>query len=95
MKLAQLSHPDDDPPLVREACFYVGWQLRSPDSWEYKNILTGEESEVELDKLIEAVKQKHEAIQVAKNNQNSDRITTNAQSARTKAAYGNTAKSVS
>ena len=74
MQLEALTSPNDDPALVREKCFDVGWHLRSPDSWEYINIWTRESGEVELSKLIEAVKRKHEAIQACKNNPNGDRI---------------------
>ena len=74
MQLEALNPPNDDPALVRGACFYVGWLLRSPDSWEYINIWTRESGEVELSKLIEAVKRKHETIQACKNNPNGNRI---------------------
>lgn len=62
MKLESLTHPDDDPQLIREACFYVGWQLRSRDSWQYRNIFTNEEGEVTIKALIEAVKAKREQL---------------------------------
>ena len=78
MKLEALTSPDDDPALVRNACHYVGWLLRSPDSWEYINIWTRENGEVELSKLIEAVKRKHEAMEDLKNPQRRiDRISAN------------------
>jgi hypothetical protein len=80
MKLEALSHPNDDPALVRSACFYVGWYLRSPDSWEYFNIWTQETDTVTISELIKAVRIKYEAIQASKNNQTGARDTTNIKS---------------
>ncbi len=64
LALQELSAISDNPELIRKGCFYVGWQLRSFDSWEYRNLFTQEESEVKLSELIEAVKAKYENLQI-------------------------------
>ena len=79
MQLEALTSPNDDPALVREKCFDVGWHLRSPDSWEYINLfprttLESRDGVVTIPTLIEAVKRKHEAMEACKNNPNGDRI---------------------
>lgn len=61
-KLSQLTHPNDDPALVREACFYVGWMLKSPDSWEYRNVFTGETGEVAIADLVLAIQAKRDRL---------------------------------
>ena len=53
---------DTESEVIRKACFYVGWQLRSPNSWQYRNIWTGEDGEVTLELLIKAVNEKRQAI---------------------------------
>jgi hypothetical protein len=68
MRLETLTHPSDDPSLVRDACYYVGWYLRSPDSWEYFNIWTQQWDLVTIPELIEAVRAKHETLQARKSN---------------------------
>ena len=83
MQLEALTSPNDDPALVRNACFYVGWLLRSPDSWEYINLFPQTISEsrdgvVTIPTLMEAVKRKHEAMEDLKNPQRRiDRISAN------------------
>ena len=74
MQLEALNHPNDDPALVRNACHYVGWLLRSPDSWEYINLfprttLESRDGVVTIPTLIEAVKIKHETLEDLKNPQ--------------------------
>ena len=69
MQLEALTSLSDNPDLIRRACFYVGWQLRSPDSWEYRDVFTGLEGIVTLTGLIKATKEKREAIQNLKNPQ--------------------------
>lgn len=68
-KLEQLTTLSDNPDLIRRACFYVGWQLRSPDSWEYRDVFTSKEGVVTLTELINKVQEKREAIQNLKNPQ--------------------------
>ena len=83
MQLEALNHPNDDPALVRNACFYVGWLLRSPDSWEYINLFPQSVNEsrdgvVTIPTLIEAVKRKHETLEDLKNPQRrANRISAN------------------
>jgi hypothetical protein len=60
MQLESLTHPDDNPELVRKACFEVGWKLRSPNSWEYINIWTQESDVVTIPELIKAIQAKRE-----------------------------------
>lgn len=94
--LQELSAIADNPELIRKGCFYVGWQLRSPDSWEYRNLFTHEESEVSLDKLIEALNEKREAIQNLANPQASDqRLGANKQIRNTYSTNGKASKAVS
>jgi len=62
MKLETLTHPDDDRELVRNECFEVGWKLRSPDSWEYDNIFTGDRDTVTIPELIQAVNAKRDRL---------------------------------
>ena len=62
MKLEALNHPGDAPQLVRDACFYVGWQLRSPDSWGYIDIFTQNSGTVTLPELIKAVETKRDRL---------------------------------
>ena len=101
MKLESLTSPDDDPALVREKCFEVGWLLRSPDSWEYINLFpqTINESRdgvVTIPELIKAVKRKHETIQNLKNPQaNNDRISADKSVKHSRSAHGKASKSVS
>ena len=61
-KLKDLTHPDDNPNLVRQACFFVGWHLRSPNSWIYTNVFTGISDEVTIPKLLEAVQAKRDRL---------------------------------
>ena len=69
MQLEALTSLSDNPDLIRRTCFDVGWQLRSPDSWEYRDVFTGLEGIVTLEALIQATKEKREAIQNLKNPQ--------------------------
>jgi len=62
MQLETLTHPDDNPELVRKACFEVGWKLRSPNSWEYINIWTQESDVVTIPELIKAIQAKRELL---------------------------------
>jgi hypothetical protein len=62
MQLENLAHPDDDRELVRNKCFEVGWKLRSPDSWEYLNLITGESGTVTIPELIQAVAAKRDRL---------------------------------
>jgi hypothetical protein len=62
MKLESLSHPNDDRQLVSDACFYVGWQLRSPNSWEYFNVFTGDRNVVTIPELIQAINAKRDRL---------------------------------
>ena len=62
IKLSNLTHPNDNPALVRETCFDVGWQLSSPDSWAYRNIFTGETGEVAIADLVCAVQAKRDRL---------------------------------
>ena len=65
-KLSKLTHPDDNPQIIREACFYAGWQLRSPNSWAYMDLFTGELGVVTIEGLVKAVENKRERL---KNNE--------------------------
>lgn len=62
MQLKYLTHPDDDPELVREACFEVGWKLRSPDSWEYFDLIKWERGTVTIPELIKAIEAKRDRL---------------------------------
>ncbi len=62
MKLTEITHPDDNPQLVKDACFYVGWHLKSPNSWEYIDIFTQKSDVVSIPKLIEAVQAKRDRL---------------------------------
>ena len=44
--------------LTRDKCFEAGWQLLSPDTWEYRDIFTGVKSIATLEGLQEALKAK-------------------------------------
>ena len=98
MQLEALTSPNDDPALVRGACFYVGWLLRSPDSWEYINLfpqttLESRDGVVTITKLIEAVKRKHETLEDLKNPQRRiDRISANDTLKNVDSANGKAAK---
>ena len=98
MQLEALNHPNDDPALVRNACFYVGWVLRSPDSWEYINLfprttLESRDGVVTIPTLIEAVKRKHETMEDLKNPQRRiDRISANDTLKNVDSANGKAAK---
>jgi hypothetical protein len=75
-KLEALTTLSDNPDLIRRACFYVGWQLRSPDSWEYRDVFTNQEGVVTLTALIQATKEKREKIQASKNSHGGDGLDT-------------------
>ena len=60
--LQELTDISENPDLIRKACFYVGWQLRSPNSWEYRDLWTNQWEEVNLSKLIEAVQAKRDRL---------------------------------
>ena len=98
MQLEALTSPNDDPALVRGACFYVGWLLRSPDSWEYINLfprttLESRDGVVTIPTLIEAVKRKHETMEDLKNPQRRiDRISANDTLKNVDSANGKAAK---
>lgn len=62
MQLEALATLDDNPDLVRAECFYVGWQLRSPNSWDYRDLFSYDEGTVTLTALIIKVKEKRETI---------------------------------
>lgn len=61
-QLETLTHPDDNPKLVRDTCFEVGWQVLSPDSWEYINIWNAKRGTVTISGLIKAVQDKRDRI---------------------------------
>ncbi len=76
LALQELTTLGGNPDLIRKGCFYVGWKLRSPDSWEYRDVFTGLEGVVTLESLIQATKEKREriqAIQTGKNSATGDR----------------------
>lgn len=62
MQLESLTHPDDNPKLVRDTCSEVGWLLLSPDSWEYINIWTGKRGTVAITELVKAVQAKRDRL---------------------------------
>lgn len=95
MLLEQLTTLSDNPDLVREECFYVGWQLRSPNSWQYRDLFSDDEGVVTLENLINKVKQKREAVQNLANPQtDNDRISANKQTIGTYRANAKARKSV-
>ena len=73
MQLEALTTLDDNPDLIRRTCFDVGWQLRSPDSWEYRDVFTGKDGIVTLEALIQATNEKRKKIQAGKNSNGGDR----------------------
>ena len=44
--------------LTRDKCFEAGWQLLSPDSWEYRDIFTGDKGTATVEGLQAALKAK-------------------------------------
>ena len=44
--------------LTRDKCFEAGWQLLSPDTWEYRDIFTGDKSTATVEGLQAALKAK-------------------------------------
>ena len=44
--------------LTRDKCFEAGWQLLSPDSWEYRDIFTGDKGIATLEGLQAELKAK-------------------------------------
>ena len=62
MELEALTHPSDNPELVRDTCFEVGWLLLSPNSWEYINIWTGKRGTVAITELVKAVQAKRDRL---------------------------------
>ena len=44
--------------LTRDKCFEAGWQLLSPDTWEYRDIFTGDKGIATLESLQAALKAK-------------------------------------
>jgi hypothetical protein len=95
-KLEALTTLIDNPDLIRRACFYVGWKLRSPNSWEYRDVFTGLEGIVTLEALIQATKEKREAIQNLKNPQgNNDRISADKSFTKTNRSNAKARKSTS
>ena len=48
--------------LTRDKCFAVGWQLLSPDTWEYRDIFTGDKGIATIEGLQTALKAKLERL---------------------------------
>ena len=48
--------------LTRNKCFEAGWQLLSPDSWEYRDIFTGDKGIATVEGLQAALKAKAESL---------------------------------
>ena len=44
--------------LTRDKCFEAGWQLLSPDTWEYRDIFTGDKGIATVEGLQAALKAK-------------------------------------
>ena len=44
--------------LTRDKCFEVGWQLLRPDTWEYRDIFTGDKGIATIEGLQTALKAK-------------------------------------
>lgn len=44
--------------LTRDKCFEVGWQLLSLDTWEYRDIFTGDKGIATVEGLQAALKAK-------------------------------------
>ena len=48
--------------LTRDKCFEAGWQLLSPDTWEYRDIFTGDKGIATVEGLQVALKAKTERL---------------------------------
>ena len=48
--------------LTRDRCFEAGWQLLSPDTWEYRDIFTGDRGIATVEGLQAALKAKAERL---------------------------------
>lgn len=48
--------------LTRDRCFEAGWQLLSPDTWEYRDIFTGIRGIATVEGLQSALKAKAEKL---------------------------------
>jgi|GEM_PF-1414400 len=48
--------------LTRDRCFEAGWQLLSPDTWEYRDIFTGDRGIATAEGLQVALKAKAEKL---------------------------------
>jgi len=48
--------------LTRDRCFEAGWQLLSPDTWEYCDIFTGTRGIATVEGLQAALKAKAERL---------------------------------
>jgi len=48
--------------LTRDRCFEVGWQLLEPNTWEYRDIFTGDRGIATIEGLQAALKAKAERL---------------------------------
>ena len=48
--------------LTRDKCFEAGWQLLSPDTWEYCDIFTGDKGIATVEGLQAALKVKADRL---------------------------------
>lgn len=48
--------------LTRDKCFQAGWQLLEPNTWEYRDIFTGNRGIATVENLQSALKAKTERL---------------------------------
>lgn len=50
--------------LTRDKCFEAGWQLLEPNTWEYRDIFTGDRGVATVEGLQVALKAKAERLSI-------------------------------